>query len=333
MKTIKQLILLLFIFVSCAPEKKTKFSLEGSVEGVKEGTYVYLLIFSTKEIIDSAKVENSVFKFETNLPFSPLRAIIKSKSNFLYQDLWLENNKMTFNSINQDYNDGIVVGSETDIKYRTLYKVVDTLSRKDRDNFLMKFVEVNKDNILGPCVLTEWYVSWEKEKTEALYQKFSDSNKNSQYGKEILKYIQSYKNPGIGDRYVDFELKDQFDKQVKLSDVEGKLILLDFWASWCGPCRKDNKNLVNYYQKFNSLGFEIVQVSLDDNKEDWINAINQDNLPWTNISDLNSWKSEGAMIYAINLLPSNYLINEQGIIIDRDIKSQDLEDRLKEILE
>ncbi|OYX25906.1 MAG: hypothetical protein B7Z06_06550, partial [Flavobacteriales bacterium 32-35-8] len=124
-----------------------------------------------------------------------------------------------------------------------------------------------------------------------------------------------------------------YGKQIKLSNIKGKAVLLEFWASWCTPCRKDNKNLVTYYKKYNPLGFEIFQVSLDNNKEEWLEAINQDSLQWAHASDLNSWNNEAAMIYGINLLPTNFLINENGMIINRDLRGQELEQKLTEILE
>src|SRR5690606_35006134 len=96
--------------------------------------------------------------------------------------------------------------------------------------------------------------------------------------------------------------------------------------------RKDNKNLGTYYNKYESLGFEIFQVSLDDSKENWLEAIKQDSLHWTNVSELKGWKANGAMIYGVNLLPSNYLIDENGIIIGRDLRGQELEQRIREII-
>lgn len=332
MKTLTFLIII-FISISCNQEKKSEFSLTGTTNELKNGTVLYLVNYSTDEIIDSIKVQNNSFYLTTILPTYPFRAVLKNKDNSLYKSLWLENKPMSFNNTNQGFENAVILGSDSETEYANLYKAADTLPRNEREKLLMDFVKTHSDDILGPYVLSEWYISWKKERTEPLFQMFSEKNKNSFYGKEILKYIEFNQNPKIGDKYVDFESADQYGIKTKLSVVKGKLTLLEFWASWCAPCRTDNKNLVTYYDKYEPLGLEIFQVSLDDNKEDWLDAIKQDNLQWTNVSDLKLWKNEGAMIYGINLLPSNYLINEDGIIISRNLRGEELEQKIKEILE
>ena len=320
------------ILISCNQEKQSKFSLNGTTNKLKNGTVLYLYDSAMEEIIDSAKVENNKFNFTTNLQSYPFPAVLRNKGNSLFKLLWLENKPMIFNASNLNFENAEILGSDSDIKYTTLYKAVDTLQRKEREKLLMDFVKTHSDNILGSYVLAEWYISWKKERTEPLFNQFSEKNKNSLYGKEIHKYIEANQNPKIGEKYVDFESTDQYGKKNKLSEIQGKLTLLEFWASWCAPCRKDNKNLVSYYDKYKPLGFDIFQVSLDEKKEKWIEAIKQDNLEWTNVSDLKLWKNEGAMIYGINSLPSNYLIDENGIIISRDLRGPELEQKIKEIL-
>ncbi|MBJ7879619.1 peroxiredoxin family protein [Gelidibacter salicanalis] len=325
--------ILILISISCNQEKKSKFSLIGTTNELKNETVLYLLNPSTDEIVDSVQVHDNSFYLTTILPTDPFPAILKNKDNSLYKILWLEDNPMTFNDSNQDFGNAVITGSDSEIEYSNLYKAADTLPRKEREKLLIDFIKTHSDNILGPYVLAEWYISWKKERTEPLYNLFSEKNKNSLYGKEIYKYIRSNQNPKIGEHYVDFEIPDQYGRKTKLSEVKGKLILLEFWASWCAPCRTDNANLVTYYDAYKPLGFEIFQVSLDDDKEEWLEAIKQDNLQWNNVSHLNAWKGEAAMIYGINLLPSNYLIDEDGIIISQDLRGQELEQKIKEILE
>jgi len=326
-------IILFLISTSCSEKKESAFSLNGTTENLKNGTLLYLFDAAKEEIIDSAKVHNNTFKLTTQLPNHPMVAVLKNKSNSLYKSLWLENKPMTFNAASHHFNNAVISGSETEIIYNDLNKAIDTLSRKEGKELLMEFIKSNADNILGPYVLSRWYTSWKKEGTEPLYAQLSEEGKNSFYGKKILKYIQLNQNPTIGDKYVDFELKDQYGSQIKLSDLKGKLILLEFWASWCAPCRKDNSNLVDLHNEYKALGFDIFQVSLDDNKEEWLEAIQKDKLQWTNVSDLKSWNNEAGMIYGINLLPSNFLIDEYGTIISRDLRGEALKEKLQEILE
>ena len=117
-----------------------------------------------------------------------------------------------------------------------------------------------------------------------------------------------------------------------MSELNGKVILLEFWASWCGPCRQENPNLVKTYNIFNPKGFEIFAVSLDEDKESWLKAIQEDNLKWKHVSDLKGSRNEASLIYGINGIPDNFLISENGEIIGRNLRGDKLNQKLKEIL-
>lgn len=120
-------------------------------------------------------------------------------------------------------------------------------------------------------------------------------------------------------------------KKVKLSDIKGKYILLDFWAAWCGPCREENPKLVELYKQYHGKGFNILGVSADDNRAAWLAAIKQDGLLWENVSDLRGDKNKAALIYGVDAFPTNYLINQDGIIIAKNVRGKALEDKLKQL--
>src|SRR5699024_4117188 len=114
-------------------------------------------------------------------------------------------------------------------------------------------------------------------------------------------------------------------------DFRGQYVLLDFWASWCAPCRAENPNLVKAYDRFNEDGFTIFGVSLDENREDWLKAIKEDNLKWTQVSDLNAWGNEAARKYGIRAIPANFLIDPEGVIIAKDLRGAALKQKLDDI--
>jgi thiol-disulfide isomerase/thioredoxin len=116
-----------------------------------------------------------------------------------------------------------------------------------------------------------------------------------------------------------------------LSSLKGKVVLIDFWASWCGPCRKENPNVVRIYNKYHNEGFEIFGVSLDRNRDSWLKAIKNDNLSWIHVSDLKYWQSEGARLYGVNSIPFTVLLDKDGKILAKGLRGKSLEDKLEEI--
>ena len=136
----------------------------------------------------------------------------------------------------------------------------------------------------------------------------------------------------VGDKAPDFTLSDPSGKPIHLYDFKGKVVLLDFWASWCGPCRTANKELIKLYKEFNPQGFEIFSVSLDSKKENWLNAIEKDKLIWPNhASDLREWESAPAQLFSINEIPTTFLLDENGIILAKSHNVQEIREKLNYI--
>ncbi len=143
----------------------------------------------------------------------------------------------------------------------------------------------------------------------------------------------------IGNKAPELKFKNPEDKVLALSSYKGKIVLVDFWASWCGPCRLENPNVVATYNKYknakfkNGKGFVIFSVSLDQNKDAWVRAIQADNLTWTeHVSDLKGWYSDAAAIYGVNSIPTNFLLDANGIILAKGLRGVDLEGELKKLV-
>ncbi|WP_344675190.1 TlpA disulfide reductase family protein [Sphingobacterium kyonggiense] len=196
----------------------------------------------------------------------------------------------------------------------------------------LKFIETHPNSSLSIQFL-ESMVSVEtvNDKVKSLFNALNPELKKSAKGKK-LQNIFNASNFRIGSIAPDFEQPDANGKMVKLSDFRGKYVLVDFWASWCVPCRQENPNVVKAFQAYKDKGFTILGVSLDDKKENWLKAIKDDGLNWTNVSDLKGWRNEAAQLFAISAVPSNMVLSPEGKIIAKDLRGEDLEKFLMENL-
>jgi len=152
--------------------------------------------------------------------------------------------------------------------------------------------------------------------------------------KPLLEHLALLEKVRIGKKFTDFEMMTPDGISHLLSEYtgEGKIVLIDFWASWCVPCLKEIPNLKRIYKEYQPKNFEIIGISLDNRKEDWINAIHTHQLEWPQLSDLKGWDSIGSQIYAINYIPNTLLIDENGIIIAKNLRGEELHSKLEEII-
>lgn len=329
----KKVILIIFTTITALGKIEPQFSLSGITRDLENGTVLYLEDYLTKQIIDSVSINNNEFYFETELPETPVYTTLRTKDRLHFRPIWLENRPMIFDQTGTSFSNAQVKGSHSENLYQSLHKEIDNLPQEENFIKAMEFVEKNPNSIVSAMTLSLYCTSWGKEKTKQLFQLFSSENKKTDYGKLVQKYININREPKIGEQFIDFEMTDNHGNIKKLSELKRKIVLLEFWASWCRPCREENPELLKTYKKFNAKGFEIFAVSIDDNKTNWIEAIEKDRLSWKHVSDLSGKKNSAALTYGVKALPTNFLINQNGTIIDKNLHGEKLNEKLIELFD
>lgn len=321
------LILALLFKIAAVQAQENNLQLTGTVTDTV-AQYVYLQKFHNKMFttIDSVLVKEGHFSFKTKVKTPELYGLsISTTHNPLY--IFLENKPITVKlSPIKYYSTSVVTGSESQNLFDT-YK-------KNGDVPISSFITEHPKSIVSAYVL---YRNWSYRLTpDEITQNIAllDKNlQNSTYVKELRELVKVLTGLQVGKKAPDFAGNTPEGKTIKLSENLKGYTLIDFWASWCGPCRRENPNIVAAYQKYHDKGFNIVGVSLDKKKDSWIKGIQDDNLNWLHVSDLLFWNSAVAKLYGVRAIPANYLVDSKGIIVARNLHGDELQSILKTLLD
>jgi len=332
MKNIVLLLTIILIFSSSFRNFKA-YKIIGIAQGFSDSTLLYLdnITDGSFKHIDSTFIINEKFTFKGVLKEKIVKTSIRTPDfeNRCY--VWLENSIIHFNGEKGKFKDAIIKGSKSqDDQYR-LNALTNNVA--DTKAIEYEFAKNNPNTIISAYLVSVYCSTWGKEKVKKLYNNFSSELKHTYYGKHIADFLTFNKAIKIGDTYANFSQKDIHQNTIHLSDFKGKVILLEFWGSWCGPCREGNPELVSIYTDFKNKGFEIFGVGAETDKTQWLNAIEKDNLAWTNVTDFKGDKNNAAIIYGVSYYPTNFLIDRTGTVIARDLTGEKLREKLKEMLQ
>jgi len=347
---------------------KHAYILTGTIEGLPEGV-AFLQHRERNGLIDKAVIEDGVFTF-TGVADSPeycsLGFLVNGNMDFRL-GFFLQNGKIELSGRRDSLQEEAVriTGSPAEDEYRSVSNrlaaingpgatLSDRMSlaintndkaledsvqqaainiRLQQKEYVRSYARQHPSSYVAAYELHNFYSSnADAKELDSVYSGLADAIKTSWYGQRLKGTLEKAQLTDIGKAAPGFSLPDADGRDIALSSFKGKFVLVDFWASWCGPCRRENPNYLKAWQRFHPKGFDILGVSLDNSRDKWLDAVKKDQLPWTQLADLNGWQNQAATLYGIRGIPMNYLLDQEGKIIAKGLRGEELERQLTTLM-
>ena len=355
--------LIIFLMSCSSKDNQNKITLKTT--GFTDSTKIYLHNYAN-ETIDSGYIVNNFLVFSVNVDEPTqfmIRPVIKTRADIDVRSFWKEGNQVTIQAEKGNIKNAVVEGSEIQKQadILRLSKINLEQSRDSLQNQYWSLPEEDTEKRLSlrtekekiEQAITDTDVNYIKENpdefysvitlrnlmkytipkalTKELFESLSAENQSTKYGIMVRKFLELSTDFKIGDKAANFELQDLNGNLIGLNSFKNKYILLDFWSSNCGPCLIDNPILLKNYKTYRDRGFEIVGISLDKNRDDWEKSVKRDSMIWPTVSDLKGFDGDLPITYNVYFIPTYYLIDPNGIIIDKIMGRGQLDEKLKAI--
>lgn len=344
-------------------QKDPSFTINGKLAGYPDGTTIRLVRNGDNTDLAAGVLNQTAFQLKGTVT-EPVLCFLFIGTEPKPVEIYVENKSISFSGDKSKPGEYKIEGSASHKDFDVFVKefiplaqqlsslasiINNTMPGPDRDSMLSmhkkmeaavqqsidKMVQEKPKSLVTAFVLSATYgFKEDPQQLEERYKKLDPSVKETEAGKQIATTIADSKIGAVGSLATDFTQADTSGTPVALSSFRGKYVLVDFWASWCGPCRQENPNVVENFKKFSPKNFTVLGISLDrpGQKERWIEAIHEDNLTWTHVSDLQFWNNAVARLYRVQSIPQNYLLDPEGKIIAKNLRGPALEAKLCELL-
>jgi len=312
----------------------TTYTLHGQVAGLDMG-WVFLY-HPGDGPIDSVIISHGVFNFSGSVSTPEYCHLMFRKMNrdIIYSmGLFIQAGAMELKGKKDSLSSAVVSGAPIQEEYLQYSRKVNSVADSLQKQLAKDYATAHPSSYVAVYeVLSYFSYNPDADELQVLYNGFAPEIQSSHLGTELKKVLDAALLTGVGRPAPVFTQADTKGRPVTLSSLKGQYVLVDFWASWCGPCRAENPNVLKSYRTYHSKGFTVLGVSLDDEKSPWLGAIKKDGLPWTEVSDLKGWKNSAAVLYGVEGIPMNFLLDKNGTIVAKGLRGDDLEKKLAKFL-